>query len=105
MPFRRAAKSPRTRIAWAHKRAAAPSRPVHPARPPRAPPAGAPPTNTTFYCSKTTAHCYLYVATGASNAAANTTCLGKGMALVTYDSAEEQLEVENSIVPSSTDYW
>ena len=45
------------------------------------------------------------MATGVSNAAANTSCLAKGMALVTYDSAEEQLEVENSIVPASTDYW
>ncbi len=68
-------------------------------------PAGGPPPNATFYCSTTSQNCYLYVSTTAAYSAAVTACTGRGMQLVTYDTAYEQWEVETSIVPASTNYY
>jgi hypothetical protein len=67
--------------------------------------AGGPAPNATFYCSTTSPWCYLYVSTTAAYGAAVTACTGRGMQLVTFDTAAEQREAEYSLVPASTDYY
>ena len=68
------------------------------------PHAGGPVPNATFFCSTTSQYCYSYITTLTSYANAITGCASRGMALATYDSSFEQLQVETSIVPSSVDY-
>lgn len=67
--------------------------------------AGGPSLNSTFFCSTTSEWCYSYVSTAATYANAVTDCTNRGMTLVGYYSATQQLEVETAFSLSATDYY
>ncbi len=57
-------------------------------------PAGAPPSNATFFCSPETSRCYQLISKAAAHTGAEAACVARGGHLVSYGSLREQLLVE-----------